>query len=134
MRSFVSTYYFDGGDEEMPDPSSGSYAQILSGKCVVSFNGYNWSAQDGDSYEEYITGPRGRSILKKQGRFSGLLGKYHYYEYEYNGEWEYVERRAINVHPEFDHGFQELHQKMISLAPQIIEAVKPFCGNTPPEL
>ena len=118
----------------MPDPSIDSQSHILTGKCVVSFYGHSGQIQDGDSYDEYITGPGGRSLLKKQGRFSGLFGKYHYYEYDYNERGEYIEQRAINVHPEFDHGFQELHQKMISLAPQIVEAVKPFCGNTPPEL
>ena len=132
-KGYVSTYYFDSGDD-MPDPSIDSQSQILTGKCVVSFYGSGWPIQDGDLYAEYITGPRGRSLLKKQGRFSGLFGKYHYYEYDYDEGGGSIGQRTINVHPGFDHGFQELHQKMISFAPQIVEAVKPFCGNTPPEL
>lgn len=125
-KGFVSTYYFDS-DKEIPDPSIDSYALILSGKCVVSFSGFSWPIRDGDLYEERIVGPQGRSLLKRQGRWSGLYGKYHYYEYSYDGKGDYVDREAINVHPGFDHGFEELHQKMISLAPQIVEAIKPFC-------
>lgn len=122
----VSTYYFDS-DKEIPDPSIDSHATILSGKCVVSFYGHSLPIRDGDLYEERVIGPHGRFLLKRQGRWSGLYGKYHYYELSYDGKGDFTGQKAINVHPGFDHGFEDLHQKMELLAPQIVEAIKPFC-------
>jgi len=128
-KGFVSTYYFDSGDK-IPDPSSDSYAQILTGKCVVSFYGYA-----SRKYREDFIYYGSESFADLDGRPVRRVGtKYHYTEYLEDEQGRTLDGKVVNVHPEFDHGFQELHQKMISLAPQIVEAVKPFCGNTPPEL
>lgn len=125
-KGFVSTYYFDS-DEEIPDPSIDSYATILSGKCVVSFNGHSWVQNDGDFFTQYITGPENRPLLKKYGLSGNPYGRYHYREHIYDDQGIDIEWKIINEHPNFDHGFEELHQKMVSFAPQIVEAIKPFC-------
>ena len=128
-KGYVSTYYFDSGDD-MPDPSIDSQSQILTGKCVVSFYGYA-SRKYREDFIYYGSEP----LTDSEGRPIRRVGtKYHYTEYFEDDQGNTLGSKVVNVHPEFDHGFQELHQKMISLAPQIIEAVKPFCGNIPPEL
>ena len=128
-KGYVSTYYFDSGDE-MPDPSIDSQSKILTGKCVVSFYGY----ADRKYREDFIY-YGSEPLTDSEGRPIRRVGtKYHYTEYLEDDQGRTLGSKVVNVHPEFDHGFQELHQKMISFAPQIVEAVKPFCGNTPPEL